>query len=99
ESNLPHAIAADAAGGQVRDAAVREPHARVRDVDASRQHRDADRLDGLDVGVHNRQHDVEVVDHQIEDDVDVEAALGKRPEAVDFDEARVGQQSLRGIDG
>ena len=59
------------------------------------QHRHADRLDRLDLGVDERQHDVEIVNHQVEDDVDVEAALGKRAEPVDLDEARIGQQRPR----
>ena len=41
--------------------------------------------------MHQRQHDVEIVNHQVEDDVDVEAALGKRAEAMDLDEARIGR--------
>ena len=52
----------------------------------------------VDVGFDERQHDVEVVDHQVEDDVDVEAALGKRAEAVDLDEPRIGQQRPRRCD-
>ena len=39
--------------------------------------------------LHQRQHDVEIVNHQIEDDVDVEAALGKRAEPMDLDEPRI----------
>ena len=34
------------------------------------------------------QHDVEIVNHDVEDDVDVEAALGKPAQPVDLDEAR-----------
>ena len=56
-----------------------------------RQHRHADGLDRLDLGLHERQHDVEIVNHQIEDDVDVEAALGERAEPMDLDEARIGR--------
>ncbi len=47
----------------------------------------------LDLGSHERQHDVEVVNHQVEDDVDVEAALGERAEAMDFDEPRIRRQA------
>src|SRR6185295_12969878 len=89
EPDLPDAVAGDAARGQVGDAAVRKPQPRVGDVDASGEHGYADGFDGVDVGLDDRQHDVEVVDHEIEDDVDVEAALGKRAEAVHFDEARI----------
>ena len=52
------------------------------------QHRHADRLDRRDLRAHQRQDDVEVVDHQVEDDVDVEAALGERAEPVHLDEPR-----------
>ena len=36
-----------------------------------------------------RQQQIEIVNHQVEDHVDVEAALGERAEAVNFDEARI----------
>ena len=35
----------------------------------------------VDVGLTMRQDDVEIVNHQVEDDVDVEAAIGKRARA------------------
>ena len=45
EPDLAHAVAADPAGGDVGDAAGREPQPRVGDVELRRQHRHADRLD------------------------------------------------------
>ena len=45
EADLADAIPADAAGRDVRDAARREPQARVGDVELRRQHRHADRFD------------------------------------------------------
>ncbi len=51
EADPAHAVATDPAGRQVRDAAVREPQARVRDVDPSREDRHADGLDRLDLGL------------------------------------------------
>ena len=45
EADLPDPITADAAGGQVGDAARRKPQPRVGDVELRRQHRHADRLD------------------------------------------------------
>ena len=89
EADLPDAVAADPARREVGDAAVLEPQPRVGDVDAPGQHRHADRLDRRDLRPHERQDDVEVVDHQVEDDVDVEAALGERAEPVHLDEPRV----------
>ena len=41
------------------------------------------------------QQQIEVVNHQVEDHVHVEAAIGKRAEPVDFDEARVGDERQR----
>src|SRR5262249_55550044 len=66
EANPPDTIAADPAGGDVRNASVREPKSGVGDIDTGREHRHADRLDGFDVRGDQRQHDVEIVNHQIE---------------------------------
>ena len=49
EPDLAHPLAADAAGREVGDAARREPHARVGDVDLRREHVHADRLDRRDL--------------------------------------------------
>ena len=45
------------------------------------QHRHADGVDGLDLRLDERQDDVEIVNHHVEDDVDVEAPLGKHARA------------------
>jgi hypothetical protein len=39
------------------------------------------------------------VNHQVEDDVDVEAALGKCAQPMDFDETRIGEKPPRGVEG
>ena len=91
EADLPHAIAADAAGRQVGDAAVGEPQPRVGDVDAAVSTGTPTASIDSTSDCDQRQHDVEVVNHQIEHDVDVEAALGKRAEPMDFDEPRIGR--------
>ena len=96
EARLADAVAADPAGGQVGDAARREPQPRVGDVGRAASARSrrpprstttSDRTDG--------QQQIEVVNHQVEDDVDVEAALGKRAEPVHLDEARVDDERQR----
>ena len=51
-----------------------------------------------DVGRHDRQHDVEIVNHQVEDDVDVEAAIRKRAQPVHLDEPRMIEQRPDGRD-
>src|SRR5207344_1307343 len=59
----------------------------VRDVDPGGEHRHADRVDLDELRAVEGKHDVQVVDHEVEDDVDVQAAGGKRPQPVDLDEA------------
>ena len=89
DAQLALALERDPAGGHVGDAAVGEAQARVGDVDGRREHRDADRLHGPHRRRHHAEDDVEVVDHQVEDDVDVGAALGERRQAMALDEARL----------
>src|SRR5205085_11996855 len=98
ESDLTPAFATDPARRQVRDTTVRESKANVRDIDPAGQHRDANGFDRLDVSFHQRQHHVQVVNHQIEYDVDVQAAIGKRSEPVDLDETWIDEQRPRGLD-
>ncbi len=64
-------------------------------VHAAREDQHADGLNGLHLGRHERQHDVEIVNHQVEYDVDVQTALGERAKAMDFDKAWVDQQGPR----
>ena len=62
---------------------------RVGDVDLRRQHRHADGLDALDFARRRCQDQIEIVNHQVEHDVDVEAAAELRAEPMHFDEARI----------
>ena len=92
EAHLADAVAADPAGRQVGDAAAGELQPGVGDVDAAGQHRHADGFDADDLLVDHREQHVEVVNHQVEDDVDVEAAVGERAEPVHLDESRAGEE-------
>ena len=90
EADLALALHRHAAGGDVGDRAAGEAQARVGDVGGLGEHRHADRLDALERRVDDAEDDVEVVDHQVEDDVDLGAALGERRQAMALDEARLG---------
>src|SRR5262249_49170380 len=57
--------------------------------DGRREHGDADRLDRPDGRRHHREDQVEVVDHQIEDDVHVRATLAELRQPLALDEARL----------
>ena len=71
KSNLPHAVATDAASGQVRDTTRLEPKPRIRDVNAVAQDWHADRFDRHWVGVEDADDDVEVMNHHVEHNVNV----------------------------
>ena len=72
ETELADLLGGDAAGGEVSDAAGFEFDADVGDVGLAGKNGEADGADLSDGGVGEGEDDVEVVDHEIEDDVDVE---------------------------
>ena len=86
EAELADLLGGDAAGGEVGDAAGGELEADVGDVDLAGEDGQADGADLVDGGVGEGEDDVEVVDHEVEDDVDVERARGEDAEAVGLEE-------------
>src|SRR6266545_3338843 len=88
EADLADALLADPARGHVRDAAGRESQPGVRDVVLVGQHRHAHRFYRDRLGFHQCEDDVEVVDHQVEHDVNVQAPIRKHPEAMHLNESR-----------
>ena len=72
--------------------------ARVDDVDLAGEHARADRVDAFDRRADQLLDQVDVVDHQIEHDAHVGAALLERREPMRFDEARLLQAACRGED-
>ncbi len=89
DANLAHALRTDAAGSDVGDAAVLETQARIRDILAAAQHRHADGLDRLHGRAHEMEDDLEIVNHEIEHDADIGAAIRIRGEAMRLDETRM----------
>ena len=72
ETEFADLLGGDAAGGEVGDAAGFELDADVGDVGFAGENREADGADLLDGGLGEGEDDVEIVNHEIEDDVDVE---------------------------
>ena len=93
-ADLAEAFGTDAARGDVGDTAILKPDPCVGDVFAARQHGYADGIDRGDGRVHEMQNDLEVMDHEIKNDPDVEAALGKGRETMALDELRRVEPSL-----
>src|ERR1017187_5172912 len=98
DADLAHPLRADAAGIEVGDAAVGEAQAHVGDVLALAQHRNAHAFHAGHGRFHEREHDVEVVNHQIQHDADVRAARRKRRKAVALDETRFGGDVLENFE-
>src|SRR5437588_8795425 len=90
-ADLAHPLGADPARRYVRDATVFEMDARIGNVFAFAQNRNPDRVDALHRRAHKMQNNFEVVDHQIENDANVGAAIWIRREPMRFDKARMGE--------
>jgi signal transduction histidine kinase/ActR/RegA family two-component response regulator len=99
DAQLADLLGGGAAGREVRDAAARKLQAHVCDVDAARKNLNARRADFLRHRAGERQHDFEVVNHQVEDDVDVEAARREDAEAVNFEKQRPEAQRFERLHG
>src|SRR5205823_10424130 len=96
--HFAHALLRHAAGGEIRDRAVRELEADIGDVDLRRQHRHTDRADLDDLLPQQRLHEVDVVDHQVEQDVDVERARHEDAQALGLEVADVADEVRDGGD-
>ena len=86
EAELADLLGGDAAGGEVGDAAGLELDADVGDVYLFGEDGEADGADFSYRRLREREDDVEVVDHEVEDYVDVEGAWGEDAEAVGLEE-------------
>ena len=99
DPELAHALGRDAGGRQVGHAPSLEGDAGVGDVDEPRQDGHAGGADLEHRPPHEGRDDLEVVDHQVQHDVDVEAARREDAEPLGLDEDRVldpGQNGLHG---
>ena len=99
QAELADLFGGDAAGGEVGNAARLELNADVGDVDLAREDGQADGADLADGRIGEREDDVEVVDHEVEHDIDVERARGKDAEAVRLEEHRFVESGERCGDG
>ncbi len=82
EADFAHALSRYAARGHIGNRASRKFQASVRNIDFIREHRDSDRLHFRNLLLYEREQDVEVVDHQVVDYVDIEAARRKNSQPV-----------------
>lgn len=85
EAQLADALGGDAAGGEVGDATAGESQAHVGDVHFVGEDGDAGGADFFRERAGEMKNDVEVVNHEIQHDVNVETARAEQAEAMDFE--------------
>ena len=99
EAHFADAFGGDAAGSEIRDRAGFKFDAGVGDVHFVADDGDADGFEVDDRRVDEREQDVEVVDHHVVNDINVEAARRKNPQAMDFEKHRARNDFSDGDDG
>ena len=99
ETEFANLLGGDAAGREVGDAARFEFDANVGDVRFVREDRQADGADFANGRVGEAEDDVEIVDHEVENDVDVEGARCEDAESMGLEEHGVGEGAEDGGDG
>lgn len=99
EAELSDSLGGDTACREVGDAAVFEFEADVGDVDFRGEDGQADGSDFPDWRGCEAEDDVEVVNHEIEDDVDVERTRGEDAKAVALKEHGLEEMPTSGSDG
>src|SRR5580698_4692481 len=95
KAQLAHALRRDAAGGEIRDTSRLEFQPYVGDIHLARKNRQTDCPHLFYRRLGKRQNDVEIVNHQVEDDVDIKRARREHAEAVYLEEHRLRQQRER----
>jgi hypothetical protein len=94
KSHLAHAFRGYPARGHIGHCAASEFQPRVSDIHFVGQHRNAHGLYFGHVLLHECQQDVQVVDHQVVNDIDIQAACGENSQAVHLEKERMIQYRL-----
>lgn len=96
-SHFPHTVSTDSAGCEIRNAPAVEAQAYIGNIEAWREHVDANGFNRQDIARDERLQQIEIVDHQVEDDVDVEAPIRERAEPMNFDKSGLPYMRRRGL--
>jgi len=92
KAQLAHPLGGNPAGGKVRDAAGLQLQAHIGDVDLPRQDRQPDCTNLLDRRLGKCQHDVQIVDHQVEHNINIQRPWSKHAKPVNLEKHRLSQQ-------
>ena len=99
QAHLPHLPLRYSAGGHIGDTSVLELKTRVRDIHTFRDDSDAVRFHSTDRRLDKAEDQIDVVDHQVQDDRDVRPAWIELREPVGFDEHGGDRVMLQREDG
>ena len=99
EAHFADAFGGDTAGGEIRDRAGFKFDSRVRDVHFVADDGNADGFEVDNRRIYERKQDIEIVDHHVVHDVDVETARRKNAEAMDFEKHWAQDDFSDGDDG
>jgi len=86
--HFPHFILRNPARGDIRNASVFKLKPGIRDIDRFGHDRDAVRIDPCNRRPHETQNDIDIMNHEIENDGNIGAARVELREPVGFDEHR-----------
>ena len=87
-ADLSHALRAHTTDRQICHASVFKLQPRIGDILARAQDRHANAIDLFHRRIHKRQHDIQIMNHQIQHHTDIHAARRIRREPVSFNKAR-----------
>src|SRR4029434_9753914 len=93
-ADLAHPLRTDPARSHVRHTTIFETNPSVGAVFRLAQNRNADRVDALHERADEMQNNFQIVDHQIEHDADVGAAVWIRRKAMRLDKSRMRQARI-----
>ena len=87
QTEFPHPGRRDTTRRQIRHAPASKLDPGIGNIDVGSQHGDSRGADVFDRSEREGQHDVQIMDHEIQDDIDIGTTLPKGAEPVTFDEA------------
>ena len=85
KTQFAHTLGGDAARGDIGHGAGGEIQARVRDVHLVGQDGNANRLDLRNGRIHQREQNIQIVNHHVVHDVYIQAARREHAKAMDFE--------------
>src|SRR5438552_5917229 len=94
DANFAHSLRADSAGSNVRNAAACKSQSCVGNIFSAAEHGHAYGIDVFDGRTHQMQNDLQIMNHQIEDDSDIGAAIRIGRESMCFDKSRMSEPLL-----